>query len=224
MESFAASEHESTSSICPSQIIAALGSLGERLLLVPPSWTDFFNDSKAFWHAWKLLQDVDVSQQQHHLNVIKEKLEAQGPWLELAPQAISRTDLDSILREFSTTLDGIIGHNIPEPSEETTCSDTLFRVLLRVIHSKAWKEEDSLPNQQLFALVKSNPLLSCEQQSSLEREFVTAASSLLGRRQRMLKGEDEAWTALEYARMAVETLGPFSTVKEVNSVKTLCLS
>ncbi len=222
MDSFtaAAAEREPISSTF-SQVIAALRSLGERLRLVPPSCTDIFNDSKAFWHAWQLLQDVDVPLQHnnhhHRVNAIKDKLEAQGPWLELAPQVISRTDLDGILREsFSTTLLDrvIVGiSNIPEPSEEiSSCSDTLFRVLLRVIHSTIWNEEDCL--------------LNCRQRGSLGREFVTACScsSLLGRRQRMLKGEDEAWTALEYARMVVETLGPFSAVMVVDTVKTVCLS
>ncbi len=200
--------------------ITALGCLGERLLLILPSSTDSFKDSKVFWHAWQLLRDTDVTH--HHLNIMKDKLEAQGPWLELAPQAITRTDLDDLLREFSTTLSGKVGQTIPEPlEEEEACSDALFRVLLRAIHSKAWKENSSLPNQQLLELVKRNPLQNCEQQCILEQEFVTEISSLLS--ERIFQEEDEAWNALEYARMAVETLGPLSTAKEVNSVKTLCL-
>ncbi len=199
--------------------ITALGCLGERLLLILPSSTDSFKDSKVFWHAWQLLRDTDVTHD--HLNIMKDKLEAQEPWLELAPQAITRTDLDDLLREFSTTLSGKVGKTIPEPlEEEEACSDALFRVLLRVVHSKAWKENSSLPNQQLLELVKRIPLQNCEQQCILEHEFVTEISSLLSER---IFPEDEAWNALEYARMAVETLGLLSTAKEVNSVRTLCL-
>ncbi len=215
-----------------------MGCLGERLLLVSPSSTDSFNDSKVFWHAWQLLlrDPGDVTTHDNDLpplNIMKDKLEAQGPWLELAPQAITKTDLDDLLRNIISTIwIGKVGQlTIPEQfqdkEEEEACLDALFRVLLRVIHSKAWKENGTLLSQQLLVLMKRNPLQNCDQQRTLELEFITEISSLLSERSSrsiLHQGDDDdPWNMLEYARMAVETLGPLSTVKEVNSVKTLCL-
>ncbi len=81
-------QHESPTSTVSSQIISILGRLGERLLLIMPSSKDSFQDSKTFWHAWQLLRDAGVPYDHQHLNGLKNKLEAQGLWLEIAPQAI----------------------------------------------------------------------------------------------------------------------------------------